>query len=106
LDESNSKSTDVLTNPPLNQTIDVSQESLMKPIPKLRILLTDDSPSILKVTSRFLKMNGHEVTTAENGSEALKLINSDELIFDVLVTDLQMPVSELWLTLSHETIDA
>jgi CheY-like chemotaxis protein len=39
-------------------------------------------------------MNGHEVTTAENGSEALKLINSDELIFDVLVTDLQMPVSE------------
>ena len=104
--ESNSKSTDVLTNPPLNQTIDVSQESPMKPIPKLRILLTDDSPSILKVTSRFLKMNGHEVTTAENGSEALKLINSDELIFDVLVTDLQMPVSELWLTLSHETIDA
>jgi PleD family two-component response regulator len=102
--DNNSKA--VLTNPPLlNQTIDVSLESPMKPIPKLRILLTDDSPSILKVTSRFLKMNGHEVTTAENGSEALKLIDSDELIFDVLVTDLQMPVSEFWLTLSHETID-
>ena len=90
----NNNNTAVLTNALLNPTIDVSKESPMMPIPKLRILLTDDSPSILKVTSRFLKMNGHEVTTAENGSEALKLINSDELIFDVLVTDLQMPVSE------------
>jgi len=95
----------MMTNPPSNQTIDNSKESPIIPIPKLRILLTDDSPSILKVTSRFLKMNGHEVTTAENGSEALKLINSDELIFDVLVTDLQMPVSEFWLTLSDGTID-
>jgi light-regulated signal transduction histidine kinase (bacteriophytochrome) len=93
LHESNS-TVAVLTNLPSNQTIDVSP---MIPIPKLRILLTDDSPSILKVTSRFLKMNGHDVTTAENGSEALKLINSDELIFDVLVTDLQMPVSEFYV---------
>ena len=96
-------STAVLSNPPFNWTIDVSNESPAIPIliPKLRILLTDDSSSILKVTSRFLKMNGHEVTTAENGSEALKLINSNELIFDVLVTDLQMPVSESWLALSY-----
>ena len=103
--ESNRTASVLMTNPPSNQTIDISKERSIIPIPKLRILLTDDSPSILKVTSRFLKMNGHEVTTAENGSEALKLINSDELIFDVLVTDLQMPVSELWLILSDGTID-
>ena len=75
---------------PLPDVVVVPNES--PKIPKLRILLTDDSASILKVTSRFLRMNGHEVTTAENGSQTIKQINYDELMFDVLVTDLQMPV--------------
>ena len=43
------------------------QPRLLSP---LRILLTDDSASILKVTKRFLERNGHLVETAENGSQS------------------------------------
>ena len=35
------------------------------------ILLIDDSPSVLRVTSRFLHMNGHSVVTALNGSSGI-----------------------------------
>jgi signal transduction histidine kinase len=58
------------------------------------ILLVDDSPTIIKVTSRCLRAKGHSVTSASNGSSGL-----DRLIegyatkdFHVVLMDLQMPV--------------
>ena len=65
----------------------------------LRILLVDDSISILKVTSRALRAMGHQVETEENGSLGLArmkkaLINNE---FDLLLTDLQMPVMDGFL---------
>jgi hypothetical protein len=61
---------------------------------KYSILLVDDSPTIIKVTSRCLRSKGHTVTSASNGSQGL-----DRLIegyatkdFDVVLMDLQMPV--------------
>ena len=74
-----------------------SQES---PSPKLniplRILLIDDSPSILKITSRSLKSRGHHVEVEEDGSQGLQKIKSAFLKqeFDVILTDLQMPVMD------------
>ena len=64
-------------------------------LPK-RILVVDDSLSILKVTSRLLKMNGHTVETASNGSIGLKRLKEayDLGSFDMVLTDLQMPVMD------------
>ena len=42
----------------------------------MRILVVDDSISILKVTSRLLKMNGHTVETASNGSIGLDMLKA------------------------------
>ena len=60
----------------------------------LRILVVDDSNSILKITSRALRAKGHQVKVAENGSIGLEKMKSAFLTqdFDVLLTDLQMPV--------------
>ena len=60
------------------------------------ILVVDDSLSILKVTSRLLKMNDHLVQTAANGFVGLKMLkeafSSQE--FDMVLTDLQMPIMD------------
>ena len=60
------------------------------------ILVVDDSLAVLKVTSRLLKMNGHSVETAQNGSVALKLLKEafESQEYDMLLTDLQMPVMD------------
>ena len=63
-------------------------------IPHLRILLVDDSSAILKITSRFLKANGHTVETADNGHLCLERLTTGRRDFDVLITDLQMPVMD------------
>ena len=63
-------------------------------LPPLRILLTDDAASILKVTKRFLEKNGHTVKTAENGNQSLELLKARRDDFDLLITDLQMPVMD------------
>jgi PleD family two-component response regulator len=63
------------------------------PLPQRRILLIDDSPSVLRVTSRFLVMNGHTVTTAPNGWAGLEILKSTyaKQPFDLVMTDMQMP---------------
>jgi CheY-like chemotaxis protein len=63
-------------------------------LPPLRILLVDDSVSILKVTKRFLEKNGHTVETAENGNQSLERLKARRDDFDLLITDLQMPVMD------------
>ena len=60
------------------------------------VLIVDDSLSILKVTARLLKINGHTATTAANGSIGLEMlkesmVNDD---FDMVLTDIQMPVMD------------
>ena len=62
----------------------------------LRVLLVDDSLSILKVTSRLLSMRGHRVETVSNGFLGLKRLEAayPNCDFDLVLTDLQMPVMD------------
>jgi CheY-like chemotaxis protein/signal transduction histidine kinase len=64
----------------------------------LKILLVDDSPVIVKMTSMMLKRMGHQLTIAENGAMALKCV-TEELTannssFHIVLMDLQMPVMD------------
>ena len=54
-----------------------------------RILLADDDRGALDLVRRALEMDGHSVTTADDGNEALAHLGG--ATFDVLVTDVQMP---------------
>jgi len=55
-----------------------------------KILLADDNPINLDLTTRLLEKKGHEVTTAENGQEAVDLFL--KCSFDVILMDLEMPI--------------
>ncbi|HYX20744.1 MAG TPA: response regulator transcription factor [Thermoanaerobaculia bacterium] len=54
-----------------------------------RILVADDEAGIRKVVRDALEREGHEVTTAVDGREALERF--EEEAFDLVVTDLAMP---------------
>ena len=54
-----------------------------------RILAVDDREENLILIQRQLKKNGHQVITASNGKDALKLLSDTEI--DVVLLDLLMP---------------
>jgi signal transduction histidine kinase/DNA-binding response OmpR family regulator len=56
----------------------------------LSVLLVDDSAVQRRVAVNLLEQLGHEVTTAENGAEALESL--DASAFDLVITELHMPV--------------
>jgi CheY-like chemotaxis protein len=58
-------------------------------IPPLHILLVEDNPINQKVAARLLEREGHRVTIAANGKEALACLV--EACFDLVLMDLQMP---------------
>jgi CheY-like chemotaxis protein len=55
----------------------------------LRVVVADDDPSARKALSDLLTKEGHAVSQAADGKEALDLLNTTSA--DVLVTDLLMP---------------
>ena len=55
-----------------------------------KILLADDNPMNLDLTTRLLEKKGHEITTAKNGKEAVDRFLEGS--FDVILMDLEMPV--------------
>jgi DNA-binding NtrC family response regulator len=54
-----------------------------------KILIVDDELNMRLVLQAMLKKEGYAVTTASNGMEALKILQSDQM--DIVVTDLKMP---------------
>jgi len=56
---------------------------------KRRILVVDDQESMRSLLKDMLDVIGYEVTLAEGGEEALRLLNT--LDFDLVLTDLNMP---------------
>ncbi len=56
-----------------------------------KILIADDSPTIVEITKAMLKSEGHMIETASNGAEALKKISEshpDLLLLDVMMPDM------------------
>jgi len=54
-----------------------------------KILVIDDSPEILNLFSDYLRSEGYEVETAENGAKGISLIEKN--FYDLILTDLRMP---------------
>ncbi len=58
--------------------------------PGLRLLVVDDEPMVRTVTSKLLRLRGHDVTEVDGGPAALDTL-ADGLEVDAVVTDLSMP---------------
>jgi len=59
-----------------------------------RILIAEDEEALCAMCARALSSAGHDVTTACDGSEALDLLKREGGRFDLLVTDIRMPVMD------------
>ena len=57
-----------------------------------QILIVEDDPSMREMLTTVLKGRGYEVQQAENGTQALSLLETS--YFDLVVTDLLMPESD------------
>jgi two-component system, cell cycle response regulator CpdR len=67
----------------------------------MRILLTEDDDSVRAFVSRALELDGHQVETACHGLEALERLTECDGGFDLLVTDVKMPIMD-GIALAHE----
>jgi CheY-like chemotaxis protein len=56
------------------------------------ILVVDDEPFVRRTAQRMLERGGYQVTTAENGAEAVELFWEDPKRFSAVLLDLTMPV--------------
>ena len=55
------------------------------------ILIVDDEPTLRSVFSDMMTNQGYRCITAANAIDALQVIESNLLQFDMLVTDIKMP---------------
>ena len=58
------------------------------------ILAADDEQAVLTLVALILRRAGHQVITARNGAEAVALFRSSPDRFDLIVTDVKMPVMD------------
>jgi two-component system cell cycle response regulator CpdR len=59
-----------------------------------RILIAEDEEALCALCARALSTAGHEVKTAGDGGDALELLKREGGRFDLLLTDIRMPVMD------------
>jgi two-component system, cell cycle response regulator CpdR len=59
-----------------------------------RILIAEDEETLCAMCARALSTDGHEVKTAYDGSDALDVLTKEEGRFDLLLTDIRMPIMD------------
>jgi two-component system, cell cycle response regulator CpdR len=64
-----------------------------------RILITEDEESLRRFVARALRMDGHETFEAGDGAEGLERL--DEGAYDLLLSDIRMPVMD-GIELAHQ----
>ena len=88
----------VVLFPDVNAVLDMAGIQHPYPLPNvdgagLHVLVVDDTPFLRALTSNYLSAAGFAVDQAEDGQAALALLCS-ESNYDLLVTDLNMPVMD------------
>ena len=59
-----------------------------------RVLIVDDEEAMRLLVARAIAMDGHEILTAADGAEALDILSGPNGSFDLLLTDIQMPIMD------------
>jgi DNA-binding NarL/FixJ family response regulator len=64
-----------------------------------RLLLIDDDPNLILLVKDYLEFRGYEVITAENGQEALEVLDKDTP--DMIICDVMMPQMDGYSLVEH-----
>jgi Response regulator containing CheY-like receiver, AAA-type ATPase, and DNA-binding domains len=59
-----------------------------------RILVAEDDPSVRAFVVSALSIKGHEVVAAEDGGLAAEIAEEEEGRFDLLLSDIKMPIMD------------
>ncbi len=59
-----------------------------------RILLTEDDEAVRSFVKRALELDGHAVDVAEDGGEAVEILTREKGGFELLLSDIKMPVMD------------
>jgi two-component system, cell cycle response regulator CpdR len=59
-----------------------------------KILIADDEDSMRSLVARAIAMDAHETVTACDGAEALEIMSRENGAFDLLLTDIKMPLMD------------
>jgi len=69
-----------------------------------RLLLIDDDPNLILLVKDYLEFRGYQVKTAENGQEALDLLQEE--IPDMIICDVMMPQMDGYSFVEHVRKDS
>ncbi|NEQ95294.1 MAG: response regulator transcription factor [Cyanothece sp. SIO2G6] len=64
-----------------------------------RLLLIDDDPNLILLVKDYLEFRGYEVMTAENGREALEMLEKETP--DMIICDVMMPEMDGYSLVEH-----
>jgi CheY-like chemotaxis protein len=59
-----------------------------------KLLIVEDDESVRSFTARALQATGHSVETAEDGADGLERIRLAQGAFDLVLSDIRMPVMD------------
>ncbi|MGA0594796.1 response regulator [Enterovirga sp. CN4-39] len=59
-----------------------------------KILLVDDEEPVRGFLKRGLELDGHQVSTAIDGADALERLTEEAGAFDLMLTDIRMPMMD------------
>ena len=59
-----------------------------------RILIAEDEPNVRALVTRALTQDGHDVVATADGSEALEAFTRAKKPFNLLLTDIKMPMMD------------
>src|SRR6478736_1813536 len=68
----------------------VTNTNMQAPVTPSRLLVVEDDPNVRDFCVRLLRMNGYDVTSAENGQVALERLKESR--YDLVLTDDHMPI--------------
>ncbi|RPI79548.1 MAG: response regulator [Desulfobacteraceae bacterium] len=72
----------------------VKDTAMERPVRKDRILIVDDDSSTRELVSKMVSLYDYDAFPAEDAFKALDIL--DQMSFDVVITDLQMPGMDGW----------
>ena len=64
-----------------------------------QLLLIDDDPNLILLVKDYLEFRGYDVTTAENGREALEVLEQE--VPDMIICDVMMPEMDGYSLVKH-----
>ena len=64
-----------------------------------KLLLIDDDPNLILLVKDYLEFRGYNVDTAENGREALEVL--DSIVPDMIICDIMMPEMDGYSLVKH-----